>query len=86
MAVPETADEARARGYELKKLSLEEARQVMEESAPAGADISSEKRLNGCSTLPAGSKCWEGDCIGGTKEVLYCDGTQGCTIYGKVDC
>ena len=82
MPTPQSIEEAERQGYEIKKLSVGEARKLIDSSTEPGL----EATVRDCSTIPPGRICWEGDCINGEKEVLYCDGTQGCTVYAKVRC
>lgn len=85
MEIPQTIEEAKRLGYELKKITLDEAKAIRDTSA--GANIQFNSNARDCSTIPEGHLCWEGDCDAfGQKEVLYCDGTQGCTVYSKVRC
>lgn len=83
--IPQTVEEAHQQGYATEKKTLEEAQAVMRSGAVAG--IESKRTQPDCSTLPPNHICWEGDCdASGWKEVLYCDGAQGCTIYARVRC
>ena len=78
-AIPQTADEARKQGYEVRSLTPEEARRII------GSSQSTEAIPPDCSRLPPGRICWEGDCIDGIKEVLYCEGNF-CTGHATVRC
>jgi hypothetical protein len=80
MATPQTAEEARKQGYELKTLSADEARRLMESGSPG-----LEATRRDCTEMSHGQLCWEGNCVQGLKEVLYCDGSF-CTTYGKIRC
>ncbi|RXH31003.1 hypothetical protein XH99_11125 [Bradyrhizobium nanningense] len=83
--IPQTVEEAHQQGYATERKTLEEAQAIMRAGATAG--ILRDGPHRDCSTLPPNHKCWEGDCDpSGWKEVLFCDGTQGCTIYAKVRC
>jgi hypothetical protein len=85
MKIPETVEEAREQGYAIEQKTLEEAKEIMRAGSMPG--IEAVRPHRDCSTIPPNHKCWEGDCDpSGWKEVLYCDGTQGCTIYAKVRC
>jgi hypothetical protein len=85
MEIPQTVEEANRQGYVTEQKTLEEAKKIMESGAIAG--IESKGAHKDCSTIPPNHKCWEGDCdASGWKEVLYCDGVQGCTIYARVRC
>jgi len=85
VSIPQTIEEARQQGYTTERKTPEEARAIMRAGAVAG--IQREGPHRDCSTIPEGHKCWEGDCDAfGWKEILYCDGTQGCTVYAKVRC
>jgi hypothetical protein len=86
MAVPQTVEDARAQGYEVKKLSRDEAKRLIERHDFNAGVKPLWKRRRDCSTIPPNGLCWEGDCILGQKEVLYCDNAQGCTLYAKVRC
>ncbi|MGX7744029.1 hypothetical protein [Rhodopseudomonas parapalustris] len=85
MPIPQTAGEARAQGYEVRKLTAAQAKEIMS-AHDAVAGIHPFERPKDCSTIPTNGICWEGNCILGEKEVLYCDRTQGCTLYAKVRC
>lgn len=85
MPIPQTADEARTQGYEVTKLSAKQAKEIMS-AHDAIAGIRPFGRPRDCATIPENGICWQGSCILGEKEVLYCDGTQGCTLYAKVKC
>lgn len=85
MEIPQTADDARKRGYDTKKLTPEAARKIIDAAPIAERGI--RRAAKDCSVIPQGHLCWEGECdASGWKEVLYCDGTQGCTVYAKVRC
>ncbi len=85
VGIPQTVEEAHQLGYATERKTPEEAQAIMRARAIAG--ILREGPHRDCSTLPPDHKCWEGDCDpSGWKEVLFCDGTQGCTIYAKVRC
>lgn len=83
MATPLTVDEAKKQGYEVKSISREAAERLMSDHKfIAGV----EKAPKECTSNSKDQLCWEGDCIGGWKEVLYCDGTMGCTQHARVRC
>ena len=85
MEIPQTVEEAHQQGYVTEQKTLGEAKAIMKAGAVAG--IRPEGVQRDCSTIPPNHKCWEGDCDAlGWKEMLFCDGTQGCTIYAKVRC
>lgn len=85
MPIPQTADEARTQGYEVRKLTAAQAKEIRS-AHDAMAGLHPAGRPKDCSTIPPNGICWEGNCVLGEKEVLYCDGTQGCTLYAKVRC
>jgi len=39
-----------------------------------------------CTNHTVGRICWQGNCVGGWRDVLYCDGTMGCTRHARVRC
>jgi len=74
---PKTLKEAIDLGHqELNAMELLEAKAIFGEPA-AIAD---------CGTLSPGTKCAETACVNGSKIVMYCDGTNGCTRAVKVHC
>lgn len=85
MPIPQTVEEARAQGYPIERKTLDEANDIIRQAL--GAGFEARRPPKDCSTIPPNGLCWEGDCDAfGMKEVLYCDGVQGCTIYAKVRC
>ena len=82
MPTPQTVEDAQKAGHEIKSLSVDEAKKLKQSSG--GALLAAH--LSGCGPGSAGKLCWEGNCVDGWREVLYCDGTQGCTQYAKVPC
>jgi hypothetical protein len=85
MEIPQTVEEANRQGYQTENKTLEQAREIM--ATGSGGALESVRPQRDCSTIPPNQLCWEGDCdASGWKEVLYCDGTQGCTVYAKVRC
>ncbi|MBI3703228.1 MAG: hypothetical protein HY244_05075 [Rhizobiales bacterium] len=84
MPIPQTEEEAKKQGYEIKKLTPDEAKRIM--SRGSNFALTTKTLAKDCSTIGAGNLCWEGNCVDSWKEVLYCDGTQGCTVYAKVRC
>jgi hypothetical protein len=85
MDIPQTVEQANRQGYHTEQKSLDEAKKIMRQGVVAGIEARGAQR--DCSTIPPNHLCWEGDCdASGWKEVLYCDGVQGCTIYAKVRC
>jgi len=83
MAIPQTSDEARKEGYEVKRLSAEDANRLM--NAGPNLDTFAKVKKVDCANLPNGGMCWEGNCIDGWKEVLYCNGTF-CVDYARIRC
>jgi hypothetical protein len=99
MAVPKTADKAKKLGYSLKVLTIKQAEKLRSKRAgprratknaktakAAKMVIKKAAKTTDCSKLQPGDLCWEGDCEGGVKDVLYCNGTQGCTIHAQIPC
>jgi hypothetical protein len=84
MTTPQTSKEASDAGYELKLLTPEQARKLVERmSGPAAAP----PRMPECGRQSEGRLCWEGPCgADHMRDVLYCDGTQGCTVHARVPC
>lgn len=86
MDTPQTAEEAIRQGYKTERKSSDEANAIVRQGV-SGRDLRLAAKPRDCSEIPSGALCWEGDCdASGWKEVLYCDDTQGCTLYAKVRC
>lgn len=84
MTTPQTSQDASDAGYELKTLTLDEARKLVERLSSPGI---APAPLPECNNRNAGQKCWEGPCgADNHRDVLYCDGTQGCTVHARVKC